>query len=95
MMTKNHRLAFNQLKKIGAPVYERSDLENFQISAEGLSSSQSYEGYKPDVLWADYYDGRIIPDWEFGINPRITQVLAEYGLHAEWINPGEIGVYFD
>ena len=76
-------------------MYERSDLENFQISAEGLASSQFYDGYKPGVLWADYYDGRIMPDWEFGINPLITDTLKRYGLHAEWINPAEIGVYFD
>jgi len=91
-MKRAHRLAFNALKKIGAPVYERSDIENFQISAEGLSSS-AYKGYKPDVLWADYYDGQMIPDWNFGINPLIDEVLGRYGLHAEWINAGEIGVY--
>jgi hypothetical protein len=91
-MERNYRLAFNALKKIGAPVYERSDIKNFQISAEGLSSS-AYKGYNPDELWADYYDGYRIPDWNFGINPRIDEVLNQYGLHAEWINPGEIGVY--
>ena len=87
-MTRNHRLAFNALKKIGAPVYERSDIENFQISAEGI-----YDDYDRDTLWADYYDGRNIPGWDFGINPLISDILAKYGLHAEWINPGEIGVY--
>jgi hypothetical protein len=87
-MKRNHRLAFNALKKIGAPVYERSDIENFQISAEGIIGE-----YDRDVCWANYYDGRNIPDWEFGINPLITDTLAKYGLHAEWINPGEIGVY--
>ena len=87
-MTRNHRLAFNSLKKIGCPVYERSDIENFQISAEGI-----YDDYDRDTLWADYYDGRNIPGWDFGINPLISDILAKYGLHAEWINPGEIGVY--
>ena len=87
-MTRNHRLAFNALKKIGAPVYERSDIENFQISAEGI-----YDDYDRDTLWADYYDGRNIPGWNFGINPLIDDILAKYDLHAEWINPGEIGVY--
>ena len=87
-MTRNHRLAFNALKKIGAPVYERSDSENFQISAEGI-----YGDYDRDTCWADYYDGRNIPGWNFGINPLIDDILAKYDLHAEWINPGEIGVY--
>lgn len=89
-MTRNHRLAFNALKKIGAPVYERSDIENFQISAEGLGSNENYDR---NVMWANYYDGRDIDGWEFGINPKITKILDKYDLHAEWINPGEIGVY--
>ena len=87
-MKRNHRLAFNALKKIGCPVYERSDIENFQISAEGI-----YDYYDRDTVWADYYDGYRILDWEFGINPLITNTLRRYGLHAEWINAGEIGVY--
>jgi hypothetical protein len=89
-MKRAHRNAFNALKKIGAPVYERSDIENFQISAEGI-----YGDYDRDICWANYYDGRNIPNWEFGINPLITDTLRKYGLHAEWINPAEIGVYED
>ena len=88
-MTKNHRLAFKALQKIGAPVYERCDIKNFQISAEGLRSGE----YDDTILWADYYDGHAIPGWNFGINPLIDNILTQYGLHAEWINPGEIGVY--
>jgi len=49
--------------------------------------------YDRDTLWADYYDGHNIPGWNFGINPLIDDILAKYDLHAEWINPGEIGVY--
>jgi hypothetical protein len=85
-MTRNHRLAFNALKKIGAPVYQRSDIENFQISAEGIAGE-----YDRDTLWADFYEGHKF--WDFGINPKITDILTKYGLHAEWINAGEIGVY--
>jgi hypothetical protein len=87
-MKRAYRNAFNALKKIGAPVYERSDIENFQISAEGI-----YGDYDRDTIWADYYDGRNIPDWEFGVNPLITNILRKYDLHAEWINAGELGVY--
>ena len=82
-MTRNHRLAFNALKKIGCPVYERSDIENFQISAED----------NRDYVWADYYEGDYLDGYEFGVSPKITKTLAKYGLHAEWINPGELGVY--
>ena len=87
-MKSNYKKAFIALQKIGAPVYERCDIENFQISAEGISGK-----YDDSVLWADYFDGHMIADWDFGINPLITNTLAKFGLHAEWINPGEIGVY--
>ena len=87
-MKRNHRLAFNALKKIGAPVYERSDSENFQISAEGIMGD-----YDRDHIWADYYEGDYLDGYEFGVSPRITKTLAKYGLHAEWINAGELGVY--
>ena len=83
-MTRAHRLAFNALKKIGAPVYERSDIKNFQISAEGLLDA--YKGYDDTQIWADYWTSAYI-------DPRIEQILGRYGLHAEWINAGEIGVY--
>lgn len=88
-MTRNHRLAFNALKKLGAPVYERVDIENFQISAE-----RNFDPEYGNTLWADYYEGYTLgDDWEFGVNPLITKTLSKYGLHAEWINAGELGVY--
>jgi hypothetical protein len=88
-MTRKHRLAFNALRKIKAPVYERCDIENFQISAE-----HNFDPKYGDTLWADYYEGDMMgSDWEFGVNPRITETLNKYGLHAEWINAGELGVY--
>lgn len=88
-MTRNHRLAFNALKKLGVPVYERVDIENFQISAES-----NFDPKHGNTLWADYYEGyRMGDDWEFGVNPLITKTLRKYGLHAEWINAGELGVY--
>lgn len=88
-MTRNHRLAFNALKKLGAPVYERVDIENFQISAE-----HNFDPKHGNTLWADYYEGDMMgDDWEFGVNPLITKTLSKYGLHAEWINAGELGVY--
>jgi hypothetical protein len=88
-MTRKHRLAFNALRKINAPVYERYDIKNFQISAEC-----NFDPKYGDTLWADYYDGHTIgSDWEFGVNPLITNTLHKYGLYAEWINAGELGVY--
>jgi len=84
-MKRNYRLAFNALTKLGVPLYQRSDMENWAISAE---DSNSYK-------FCDYYDGYRIDDWEFGVSPVIFNTLRKYGLHAEWINPGELGVYED
>lgn len=81
-MRVNFRKAFDALAKLGVPVYERSDMDGrFQISAEDPESSQ----------WCDYYDSPC--DWVFGVNPKLNQVLDKHGLYAEWINPGELGVY--
>ena len=81
-MKRNYRNALNALKKLGVPTYQRSDMEHFAISAE---DSESYK-------FCDYY-AYMREDWEFGVSPVITETLAKYGLHAEWINPGELGVY--
>ncbi len=82
-MKRIYRNAFNALQKMGVPVYERDDMNGrFQISAEDP------ESYK----WADYYE-TFHPDWAFGVNPKIDEVLRKFGLFAEWINPGELGVY--
>ena len=81
-MKRQYRLAFNALKKMGVPVYERDDMNGrFQISAEEPNSCE----------WCSFYSRN--PDWDFGVNPKIEEVLAKYGLHSEWINGGELGVY--
>jgi hypothetical protein len=83
-MKANYRHAYNALKKLGVPVYERDDMNGrFQISAE---DPKSFE-------WLDYYSGHVMPDWDFGVHPLIDKTLAKYGLHSEWINAGELGVY--
>lgn len=75
--------AFNELKRIGAPVFTNKDndrLGNFSISAE--------ENY-PEP-WAEYYN----QGWGlFGVSPRITAVLDKHGLFAEWEDPGKLNVY--
>ena len=83
-MKRQYRLAYNALKKLGVPVYEREDLNGrFNISAEDP------ESYK----WCDFYDGWNMLGWEFGVHPKIDEVLSKYGLFCEWINAGELGVY--
>jgi hypothetical protein len=82
-MKRTYLKAFNELKKLGVPVYVREDMNGrFQISAEDT------ESYK----WADYY-AYMRSDWEFGVNPTLENVLRKHGLFSEWINPGELGVY--
>jgi len=83
-MKRAYRNAFNALTKqgLGSMLYQRSDMENFAISAEEPIS------YK----FCDYY-AYMREDWEFGVSPVITKTLAKYGLHAEWINAGELGIY--
>ena len=82
-MKRAYRNAFNALKKLGVPVRETNDGESFWISAE---DSESYR-------FCDYYDGYLIPDWEFGVNPLITETLRKYGLFAEWQNPAQLNVW--
>jgi hypothetical protein len=80
-MKANARKAMNELKKMGVPVFERSDIEYFGISAEEEDS------YK----WLDYwgeYRGNCV--W---VNEEIENVLDKYDLFAEWENPGYMVVY--
>ena len=71
--------AFNELKKLGCPGFERSDYEGrFMISAEDP------ESYK----WADYYayaDGR----WKGeNTSPKLEEIMKKHGLYCEWENAG-------
>ncbi len=83
-MEKNFQKAFNALEKIGCPVIEGGDdPDKFVISGE--------DNYP--VVWADYwceFPGGLD---DFGVSNRINKILDEYGLSAEWINPGLLGVY--
>lgn len=80
-MKKAYVKAFNALKKIGVPVYEHTDWsEGFDIDAEHPDS----------YLWLDYWDR---PEWNFGINPKIEEILSKHGLYSEWVNPGHARVY--
>jgi len=82
-MKRNMRYAYNALKKIGCPVIDHGE-ENFYISAENNVKE----------IWADYYmmgmGGTFVDD--FGVNQRINRILDQYGLFAEWQNPGCLAV---
>lgn len=83
-MRRAYIKAYNELKKMGVPVYVRDDMDGrFQISGE---DPESYR-------WADYYEGDVHEGWIFGVNPKIEKTLSKFGLFCEWINAGELGVY--
>lgn len=81
-MRKQYRKVFDQLKALGVPVYEHvDDFGNFSIDAECAKSDD----------WVSYYS--MNPDWEFGMNPKLSQTLMAQGMFAEWVNPGRLAVY--
>ena len=83
-MTKNHRKAFNKLRALGVPLFERRDHPTgFFISAE---DENSYE-------WVDYWN--MSRDRWNGekVRPEIREVLEPLGLFAEWENPGCLAVW--
>jgi hypothetical protein len=80
-MKANYKKAQAALNLLGVPTYQRDDMQHFAISAEEVNS------YK----FCDYYSND--SDWIFGVNPIVEDTLAKFGLHSEWINPGELGVY--
>lgn len=83
-MKAAHRKAYNELKKMGVPVFVNADHDargNFGISGEDPES----------CYWVNYYS--MDPEWDFGVNPKIDAVLSKHGLFAEWQNPGSLNVY--
>lgn len=76
--------AYNMLKLLGVPVFvneDNEDIGNFSIDAEDGESQQ----------WVSYYDAPA--GWHFGVHPTVEDVLCQFGLFAEWMNPGCLGVY--
>ena len=85
-MKRAYIKAFNALKKLGVPVYEHGDDNgNFSISAEDENSE----------LWVNYYAGCGSFDFWGGdnVSPKLTKVLDNCKLYAEWVNPGRLSVY--
>ncbi len=94
-MKRNARLAYNALKKIGAPVLDADWGGHFAISAELYGRDDGfYEGHKdlaPGGYWADYY-GEFTGGYPY-VAPEIEKILDKYGLYCEWNNPGVLSVY--
>ena len=80
-MKQNARRAFNELKKIGCPVFTRGDIDYFAISAESNNSD----------LWLNYYG---LQNCTFpGFANTLTLLLDRFGLYAEWETPGCAIIY--
>jgi len=76
--------AYNELKKIGAPVFKEYDGGSPVERGSFKISGESGEG------WADYWE----PDLgEFGVSMKIVDVLNKNGLYPEWENAGVLNVY--
>lgn len=80
-MKRNARTAFNALKRIGAPVFERLDVAYFGISAEHENSHEYLDYY------GEYRGGY---PW---ISDKVTAILEAHGLYAEWENAGCVIIY--
>ena len=79
-----YRKAYNILKVMGVPVFvndDHAEQGNFGINAEAPGAEQ----------WVNYHGNP--PGWFFGVSPIVEEVLDQYGLFAEWVNPGCLGVY--
>lgn len=81
-MKTKYQNAFDALKTLGVPVYEHADDNgNFSIDAEDARADEFVGYYSTD------------PEWVFGVCPAVNNLLRTFGLFAEWVNPGRLGVY--
>lgn len=83
-MNKPYIDAYNVLKVMGVPVFTNADNDrrgNFFIDGEARLSD----------LWINYHFAP--PHWDFGVNPAVSEVLSQFGLMCEWVNPSLLGVY--
>jgi hypothetical protein len=82
-MKREYIKAFNELKKLGCPVFERSD-----YSGRFLISAEEPESYK----WASYYNE--YNQWQGDdVNPVLMNILAKNNLFCEWENPACLVVF--
>lgn len=77
-MKRSLRKAFTALKKIGAPVFERSDEDGFVLSAEDNN----------DRIWADYYN-----EFGIEIAEDVQKICDDNDVLLEWETPGGLIAY--
>ena len=99
-MQKNAKLAYDKLRAIGAPVFDRDDYDgHFMIIGE-LAGADDYfypgsknltrEGHS----WAEYYSEDHLELYSrFGVHNDINDILEEYNLYAEWKDCATLNVW--
>ena len=85
--------AYDELKAIGAPVFERSDHpDRFLLSAED-NGDEKYQ----NRTWADYWQIGM-PNREsnlddFGVDKGVSSITDSHGIFLEWETPGCLIAY--
>lgn len=80
------RIAFNRLRNLKFPVFTQDEgAAEFLLSAELPG---------PNNTRCCFYNLEMYKDADSpGIDPRITDVLDQFGLHVEWHNAAVLGIY--
>lgn len=98
-MSPNARKAFEELKKIGAPVMEWSEQEGygpgvvFVMIWANDDSSQVFADIDGRRINEEFRDGRFINP--HGYRQDVHEIFARYDLVTAWHNHGQVVVYDD
>lgn len=94
-MKRNARTAFNQLVKLGAPVYDRRDRYycEFILGAELRTNDDTHFADASREYLREFVDANGKIQNPFGIRTDVNDILTNNGLYAEWINAAMVGIY--
>jgi hypothetical protein len=99
-MNENAQKAFDKLRTIGAPVFDRTDYAgHFMIIGEQAGKDDYFypgsKDYAADSMsWAEYYSEDHTEAYSrFGVHNDINDILNEYGLYAEWQDCATLNVW--
>ncbi len=96
-MSENASIAFNKLKKIGAPVFDFGKQDGYRPNTEFVLATMNGDG---DQCFADLSGEWIKESWVNGeyINPLglrqdVHEIFTEHHLDYEWENNGQLVVF--